>query len=78
MITAEQLTTLTTMKAADLTAMVNKNLKTKLNFVSCRFLGLTNGKQFCYSVVALNADKTESSTKVFITCESDGKVSAST
>jgi hypothetical protein len=66
MITSETLKTLTTFTAPALTrAAMDAGYKGP-EFTSCKFLGITNGGQFCYSVVYHVAGGTDS-TKVFLT-----------
>ena len=62
MITAEQLTTLTTFTAAALTkALDNEDYK----FTGTKFLGITNGGEFCYKCTFPVKGGTDS-TKVFL------------
>jgi hypothetical protein len=62
MITAEQLTTLTTFTAAALTkALDNEDYA----FTGSKFLGLTNGGEFCYKCTFPVKGGTDS-TKVFL------------
>ena len=62
MITAEQLTTLTTFTAAALTkALANEDYQ----FSGTKFLGLTNGGEFCYKCTFPVKGGTDS-TKVFL------------
>ena len=62
MITAEQLTTLTTFTAAALTrALDNEDYQ----FTGTKFLGLTNGGEFCYKCTYPVKGGTDS-TKVFL------------
>ena len=62
MITAEQLTTLTTFTAAALTrALANEDYA----FTGSKFLGLTNGGEFCYYCTFPVKGGTDS-TKVFL------------
>jgi hypothetical protein len=64
MITADKLTLLTNMPAA----MLQQALEVKdVTFTGAKFLGLTNGNEFCYSVVyrAPSFEGTDS-TKVFL------------
>jgi hypothetical protein len=62
MITAEQLTTLTTFTAAALTkALDNEDYQ----FTGTKFLGLTNGGEFCYKCTFPVKGGTDS-TKVFL------------
>ena len=66
MITAETLATLTTFTAPALTrAAVDAGYKGP-EFTSCKFLGITNGGQFCYMVV-FHVEGGTDSTKVFLT-----------
>jgi hypothetical protein len=62
MITAEQLTTLTTFTAAALTkALDNEDYQ----FTGTKFLGITNGGEFCYKCTFPVRGGTDS-TKVFL------------
>ena len=62
MITAEQLTTLTTFTAAALTrALDNEDYE----FTGTKFLGITNGGEFCYKCTFPVKGGTDS-TKVFL------------
>ena len=62
MITAEQLTTLTTFTAAALTkALDNEDYQ----FTGTKFLGITNGGEFCYKCTFPVKGGTDS-TKVFL------------
>lgn len=67
MITADKLTLLTNMPAVMLqTALGNK--ARGYDFKGAKFLGITNGGQFCYSVVYGHEDfEGTDSTKVYIT-----------
>ena len=66
MITADTLQTLTSFTAPALTrAAMDAGYKGPA-FSSCRFLGITNGGQFCYTVVFHVQGGTDS-TKVFLT-----------
>ena len=62
MITAEQLATLTTFTAAALTRAVDKE---DYAFTGSKFLGLTNGGEFCYLCTFPVKGGTDS-TKVFL------------
>lgn len=77
MITADTLKTLTSFTAPALQRALGKKA-TGYEFVGATFLGLTNGNQFCYSVVFRSKDfEGTDSTKVFLTYDStDGKVEA--
>jgi hypothetical protein len=66
MITADTLKTLTSFTAPALTrAAMDAGYKGP-EFTSCKFLGITNGGQFCYSVVYHVKGGTDS-TKIFLT-----------
>jgi hypothetical protein len=75
MITAETLQTLTSFTAPAL----QRGLGSKaadVTFVGAKFLGITNGGQFCYSVVYRLEDDTTDSTKVYLTYDpASGRVS---
>lgn len=78
MITAETLKTLTSFTAPALQRALGKEAK-DVEFTGARFLGITNGGQFCYSVVFRSEDfEGTDSTKVFLTYDpAGGKVIAS-
>jgi hypothetical protein len=50
MITAETLATLTNFSAAALTRAIRDSGYIEDSFLTARFLGITNGGQFCYQV----------------------------
>ena len=76
MITAEKLTTLTTFTAGALTRAIQDAGYPEDVFTSCRFLGITNGGQFCYWVV-FHVEGGTDSTKVFLSYNpTDGTVKA--
>ena len=62
MITAEQLATLTTFTAAALTKVLDNE---DYQFTGTKFLGLTNGGEFCYKCTFPVKGGTDS-TKVFL------------
>ena len=66
MITAEQLPSLISYNAPTLNSLARENGYKGPAFSSCRFLGITNGGQFCYMAVYLVEGGTDS-TKVFVT-----------
>ena len=77
MITAEQLSTLTQFSAAGLTRAIQLAGYKKDSFTGARFVGLTNGNQFCYLVTYKTDDRETDSCKVFLTYDPvEGKVSA--
>jgi hypothetical protein len=76
MITADTLKTLTTFTAAALTRAVQDAGYKGPEFTSCKFLGMTNGGEFCYMVVFQVEGGTDS-TKVFLSYDpTEGRVSA--
>ena len=76
MITADKLKQLTTFTARDLTQLIREAGYKEDKFSSCKFLGITNGGQFCYFAVFKIEDGTDS-TKVYITYnQASSKVSA--
>jgi hypothetical protein len=68
MLTAQELTRITSLKSAQLSALVKGNPQ----FESVEFLGITNGGQYCYKVVLDGGDLD----KVFITRKLDGSLAA--
>jgi len=67
MITADTLKTLTTFTAPDLTREAQRCGYKGPEFTSCKFLGISNGGQFCYTVVFhVKGGNHEFSTKVFL------------
>ena len=66
MITPDTLKTLTTVSAPELTRLAKEGKYKGPAFSSCKFLGITNGGQFCYMGVFLCKGGTDS-TKVFLT-----------
>jgi len=78
MITAETLTTLLSFTPAALTRAVEDTGYVGPPFTSSRFLGITNGGQFCYYVVFHVTGGTDSG-KVFLTYNHEaGRVTADT
>jgi hypothetical protein len=72
MITAETLQRLISYNAPTLNSLARENGYKGPAFSSCKFLGITNGGEFCYMAVFLVEGGTDS-TKVFIT-HTDGRV----
>lgn len=66
MITAEQLATLTNFSADALTRAIRDSGYTDDVFLTARFLGITNGGQYCYQV-GYEEDRALEMTKVFLT-----------
>jgi hypothetical protein len=66
MITPERLQTLISYRAPELNSLARANGYKGPAFSSCKFLGITNGGQFCYMAVFLVEGGTDS-TKVFLT-----------
>jgi len=65
MITADKLALLTNMPAAMLHQALGKQGK-GYELTGAKFLGITNGGQFCYNVVYKVKDDGKDSTKVFL------------
>lgn len=76
MITADTLKTLTTFTAPALTRAIQLAGFKKDSFTSAKFVGMTNGNQFCYSVTYREHDA-EQTGKVFLSYDPvAGRVSA--
>jgi hypothetical protein len=76
MITAEKLTQLTSMPPALLTLAIRGSGYIEDEFTGAKFLGITNGGQFCYWVTYKCEGGTDS-TKVYLTYNhKEGTVSA--
>ena len=78
MITAQELKTITTLTADRLTQMIREAGHKRDQFLSAKFLGITNAGQFCYDVEYMDkhqADKV-SRTKVFVTKHPYGSLEA--
>jgi hypothetical protein len=69
MILADTVTTLTTMTPRSLAKTLDTSGYKDCKFDTARFLGLTNGAQFCYSVTFVE-DGREQTGKVFVTYDS--------
>jgi hypothetical protein len=69
MITAEKLTLLTTLNTNLLASVLESTGYKDCKFKTAKFLGLTNGKQFCYSVT-FKEDGELQTGKVFLTYDS--------
>lgn len=78
MITAETLKTLISFTAPALTQAIRQAGYKRDKFNSAKFLGMTNGGQFCYSVTYTDEfDGDEHTTKVFLTYNpAEGRVTA--
>jgi hypothetical protein len=78
MITADTLQTLTTFSSGALSKALSVCGYEDMKFSGCKFLGLTNGGQFCYRVDYLEEDgRGATSGKVFLTYDpAEGRVSA--
>jgi len=70
MITAETLAHITQFSAPALTRAINLAGYTEDKFTSARFLGITNGGQFCYLCTYKADDGEIEKTKVFLTHDS--------
>jgi hypothetical protein len=66
MITPDTLKTLTSFSAPALTRAAKDNGYKGPVFTSCKFLGITNGGQFCYMAV-FHVEGGTDSTKIFLT-----------
>ena len=67
MIIAETLKRLINYDAATLTQLIQKAGHKEDTFTSCKFLGMTNGGQFCYKVKYFDKEMgIEQTTKVFV------------
>jgi hypothetical protein len=77
MITADNLERMTTLDTEVLTGLVlGATAKRKDKFTGAKFLGLTNGGEFCYTVTYKVEDGTDSA-KVFVRLDpASGRVSA--
>jgi hypothetical protein len=77
MILAETLATLTQFSAPALTRAINLAGYKEDKFIGARFLGMTNGGQFCYTVTYKTEDRETESCKVFLSYDqATGAVSA--
>ena len=66
MVTADKLKLLTNFPAFMLTTLIQQAGYKKDKFNTAKFLGITNGGQYCYSVTYIE-DNEEYNTKVFLT-----------
>jgi len=69
MVTADKLKLLTNFPAFMLTTLIQQAGYKKDKFNTAKFLGITNGGQFCYSVTYVEDGK-ECNTKVFLNYDS--------
>ena len=69
MVTADKLKLLTNFPTFMLTTMIQQAGYKKDKFNTAKFLGLTNGGQFCYSVTYIENNE-ECNTKVFLNYDS--------
>ena len=77
MITADTLKTLTTFTAPALSRAIQDAGYPRDKFNTAKFLGITNGGQFCYSATYTGIEGKETTTKVFLSYDPvEGKVSA--
>lgn len=74
MITADTLKTLTEFGPKGLTTLIRRAGYKEDTFTGAKFLGMTNGGQFCY--LCTYAGEFEDTCKVFLTVNKDGSVSA--
>jgi surfactin synthase thioesterase subunit len=76
MITAQELTRITTLTPGALTQMIREAGHKKDQFLAARFLGITNGGQFCYEVEYMHEKDKVSRTKVFVSKHPYGSLEA--
>lgn len=78
MITAQELTRITTLTPGALTQMIREAGHKKDQFLAARFLGITNGGQFCYEVEYMDKHEKDkvSRTKVFVSKHPYGSLEA--
>lgn len=65
MITADRIRKLSYLDTQQVEQAVRKNYP-KDSFVSTKFLGITNGGQFCYSAIFIDEGNERCTTKVFV------------
>ena len=71
MITADKIRRLAYLDTPSLEAAIRRNYP-KDKFISCRFLGITNGGQFCYEALYFdNIEGENLPTKVFVSMGAD-------
>ena len=70
MITADKIRRLAYMDTVALEAAVRKNYP-KDSFISSKFLGITNGGQFCYSATWIDEGNDRCTSKVFVELDSN-------
>jgi hypothetical protein len=78
MITAQELTRITTLTPGALTKMIREAGYKEDQFLAARFLGITNAGQFCYEVEYEDKHETEriARTKVFVSKHPYGSLEA--
>lgn len=68
MITADTLSRMTTITAEGLTTLIQQSGYKEDKFKEAKFLGITNGGQYCYQVLYFDTEQGEDYfTKVFVT-----------
>jgi hypothetical protein len=78
MITADKLKLLTTLTPTALTQFLQSSGYKQDRVTECKFLGITNGGQFCYHVTYKTDERETDSCKVFLTYDpTKGQVIAS-
>ena len=70
MITADKIRRLAYMDTVSLEKAVRKNYP-KDSFISSKFLGITNGGQFCYSATWIDEGNDRCTSKVFVELDSN-------
>ena len=74
MITADVIKTLTEFGPQDMTKLIRRSGYREDKFITARFLGLTNGGQFCY--LCKYPGEFEDECKVFVSVNKDGTLTA--
>lgn len=74
MITADLIKTLTEFGPQGLTQLIRRSGYKEDKFITARFLGLTNGGQFCY--LCKYPGEFEDECKVFVSVNKDGTLTA--
>lgn len=76
MITAQELTKLTTLTPGALTTMIREAGYPRDKFNTATFLGITNAGQFCYSATYTGIEGEEDTIKVFVSKHPYGSLEA--
>jgi hypothetical protein len=76
MITAQELAHITALTTGELTTMIRESGHKDAQFLTSRFLGMTNGGQFCYQVHYEDENEGLKLNKVFVTKHPYGSLEA--